>query len=419
MMANNLTQKIQDHLDQPAQLEQLYQAHPEEFKFAFFDLYPIIHQSPIAQVWYYRLYDSSSKSQFGNNQDWFLFGIFAILSAFLMQFPRIFHFSNDFYYPRNIGFVSFPFIAAYFAKKQGVFTRPVQFSLGIIAISAIYINVLPDVPNSNTLILACIHLPIFIWLLVGFNFIGDDWKSSDKRMDFLRYNGNLLIMMAVLALAGGIFTGLTIGLFKVIDLKIEKWYFEYLVLSALPSIPILATFLVQSNPSLVNKISPMIAKIFTPLVFLTLLGFLFALLFTGKDPYNDREFLLVFNIILLGVMALILFSVSEASKDSIGRFQLLSLTGLALLAVVNNAIALSAIGFRVIEFGSTPNRIAVLGSNILIMINLIWVAKTLIQICRGKMDVAALGKSLTGLFLSYALWLIFVIFVLPLIFQFQ
>jgi len=418
-MANNLTQEIVDHLDQPAHLEQLYQINQKEFNSAFFDIYPSINHSLIAQVWYHRLKYSTSKSQFGNQKDWILLGIFALISALLMQLPRIFHLQNEFYYTRNIGFVSFPFIAVFFARKQGFSSKTALISLAILAISAIYINFLPGVPSSNTLILACINLPVFIWILVAYNFLGNDWKSSAKRIEFLQYNGNLLIMLAVLLLAGGIFTGLTIGLFKLIDIYIEKWYFDYFVLSVLPSIPILATFLVQNNPQLVGKISPIIAKIFTPLVLITLTGFLAALIFTRKDPYNDREFLLVFNIILLGVMALIFFSVSEASKEKIGKFQLTTLTGLALLAVINNAIALSAISFRLYEYGITPNRIAVLGSNILLMINLILVAKSLIQICRGKKDVSDLKSSLTSLFVYYGLLLLFFIFFLPIIFQFK
>jgi hypothetical protein len=226
-------------------------------------------------------------------------------------------------------------------------------------------------------------------------------------------------MTAILLLAGGLFSALSVGMFKLIDVSIENWYFDYFVLSTLPTVPILATFLVENNPQLVNKISPIIAKIFTPLVFVTLLGFLFALLFTGKDPYNDRDFLLVFNVILIGVMALIFFSVSEASKEPMSQFQVYTLTGLALLAIINNFIAVTAIGFRLFEFGITPNRISVLGSNILIMINLMWVAKSLLQICQGKQLVPELENSLTRLLPFFVVWAMVVIFILPFIFQFK
>ena len=418
-MENTISQKILELIDQPLDLENLYRKNPAEFKLAFMSIFPSIQGNPIAQVWKERLTFIDKEHSFGEKQDWVLLGIFALLAAFLMQFPRIFHFSNDFYYPRNIAFVSFPLIAIYFARNQRFSSPNFPISLALIAFSACYINLLPNLPTSNTLILACIHLPILVWSLVGLNYLGKDWKSSSHRMNFLRYNGNLLIMTAILLLAGGLFSALSVGMFKLIDVSIENWYFDYFVLSTLPSVPILATFLVENNPQLVNKISPIIAKIFTPLVFVTLLGFLFALLFTGKDPYNDRDFLLVFNVILIGVMALIFFSVSEASKEPMSQFQVYTLTGLALLAIINNFIAVTAIGFRLFEFGITPNRISVLGSNILIMINLMWVAKSLLQICQGKQLVPELENSLTRLLPFFVVWAMVVIFILPFIFQFK
>jgi hypothetical protein len=419
IMQQNIEQEIVNKLGQPAELESLYQAQPSEFKRAFFVVFESFKDQPVAQVWFHRLTYTSHKSPFGNQKDWMMLGIFALVSAFLMQFPRIFHFSNDFYYPRNIAFVSFPLIAIFFARNQRFPSTNFSISLALIAFSACYINLLPNLPTSNTLILACIHLPILVWSLVGLNYLGKDWKSSFHRMNFLRYNGDFLIMTAILLLAGGLFSALSVGMFKLIDVSIENWYFDYFVLSTLPSVPILATFLVENNPQLVNKISPIIAKIFTPLVFLTLLGFLFALLFTGKDPYNDRDFLLVFNVILIGVMALIFFSVSEASKEPMSPFQLYTLTGLALLAIINNVIAVTAIVFRLFEFGITPNRISVLGSNILIMINLIWVGKSLMLICQGKGLVSQLENSLTRLLPFFVVWAMVVIFILPFIFQFK
>ncbi|UJH92133.1 hypothetical protein LZ575_06015 [Antarcticibacterium sp. 1MA-6-2] len=107
-----------------------------------------------------------------------------------------------------------------------------------------------------------------------------------------------------------IMTGITIGLFSLIGINIEQFYFEYVVVFGLPAIPILGTYLTQTNPHLVGKISPVIARIFSPLVLVMLVIYLVAMLYSGKDPYNDREFLLIFNVLLIGVMAIIFFSVA-------------------------------------------------------------------------------------------------------------
>ena len=73
--------------------------------------------------------------------------------------------------------------------------------------------------------------------------------------------------------------------------------------------PIVATFIIRSLPAISDKLAPTIARIFSPLVLITLFVYLIFMVVNGKDPYNDREFLLVFNLLLLGVMAIVVFTV--------------------------------------------------------------------------------------------------------------
>ena len=77
-------------------------------------------------------------------------------------------------------------------------------------------------------------------------------------------------MSGLLFISGGLFTAITIGLFQLIGFNIEDFYFENVVVWGLPSIPLIASYLIFNNKDLVSKISPIIAKIFTPFVFLIL-----------------------------------------------------------------------------------------------------------------------------------------------------
>jgi hypothetical protein len=307
-----------------------------------------------------------------------------------------------------------PGIGAYFAFKRGLTDRQLAVPFLILLSSIVFINLLPE--GSTTLILTCLHIPMLIWLVVGYLFAGND---SGKRMEFLRYHGDLVVMTAVIGLAGGLFTGLTLNLFQLIGITIEDFYFRYLVLSILPSVPLFATFLVRQNGSLVSKISPVIARMFTPLVTITLALFLGAIIYTGKDPYNDREFLVVFNGILIGVMALILFSLGEATKANASRVHQYFLFALAVLAIIDNGIALSAIGYRLFEFGITPNRLAVLGSNALVMVHLVLVTRHLSRFLKGVETVEGIEKGLTSYLPYYAIWAAIVSFIFPLIFSFS
>lgn len=226
-------------------------------------------------------------------------------------------------------------------------------------------------------------------------------------------------MTGIMLIAGALLTGITLGLFELIDLKIEEFYFHYIGIWGLAAAPIAGTYLVRTNPQLVNKVSPVIAKVFTPLVLVTLVVYLIAVIYTGKDPYNDREFLLIFNLLLIGVLAIILFSIVETPAHSDNKTGTFLLLGLSIMTVIINGIALSAILFRISEWGITPNRLAVSGSNILILANLLRVTYQLFKALKNGSGMENVEKSITSFLPVYALWALLVTFIFPLLFNFK
>jgi len=415
----SMKNQIKENIHHAASLEQLYRSNPSAFKRAFHEIYPEIQSELSAQIWSERLRSQSDEISWGTRKDWTYVGFVAVFAALFMQLPDLLSISHDFYFPRNIAFIVMPGLAGYFAFKQGLTWQNAIVPFGVLVVSIVFVNLLPNNPSSDTLLLTCLHLPILVWLMAGYLYSGGKQSTPAKQIDFLRFHGDLLVMCAVIMLAGGLFTALTINLFNLIGIKIEDFYFRYLILSVLPSVPLLATVLVQQNPTLVSKISPVIARIFTPLVSLMLLIFLGVFTFNGKDPYNDREFLVIFNGILLGVMALLLFSVSEATKENASQFHRVTLVILAFLAIINNCVALTAIAFRLMEMGITPNRLAVLGCNVLVLLNLIFVTIQLLGLLNGQKSLKDVEKSMTRFLPYYAFWAAIVIFVFPLIFSFQ
>jgi len=161
-----------------------------------------------------------------------------------------------------------------------------------------------------------------------------------------------------------------------------------------------------------------IAKIFSPLVLVMLVIYLVAMVFARKDPYNDREFLLIFNLLLIGVLAIIFFSVAE-SKETKSQWEIWVLFLLSTVTILVNGIALSAIIFRISEWGITPNRVAVLGGNVLILINLLLVAAKFFKVLSKRSDVTGVGETISFYLPIYTLWTIVVVFLFPLIFGFK
>ncbi|HEX5626140.1 MAG TPA: hypothetical protein VFX48_08995 [Saprospiraceae bacterium] len=410
---------IRNQLDQPALLETMYRKNKSLFREAFNLLYPDIRESQTAQVWNERLNYETDGISWGSRNDLIFFFTASFLAGLIAKIPHFTGMDEDYFYPRNLGFVVFPFLTTYFAWKHHMPVRRL-LAVGLLFIlSAIYINVLPDNEHSDTLILACMHLPLLLWSALALGFAGDQPDPFKWRLDFLRYNGDLVVMSALILIAGGLLTAFTFGLFSLIDIDIESIYSQYIGIWGLAAVPLVATYLVRNNPQLVNKISPVIAAVFTPLVLATLLVFLVSMLLTGKDPYNDREFLLMFNVLLIGVMALIFFSVSAMPKNTVHKARVVLLLGLSAVTIVVNGIALSAILFRISEWGWTPNRIAVLGSNVLILTNLLEVAYRLFKILRDENEMDGVAKSMTAFLPVYTAWATLVIFLFPLLFGFK
>lgn len=411
-----MKQSIISLQDQPAELEKLYRKNKVAFRQEFIANYDQIKEQPWAEFWQERLSYDAESITWGSFKEWRFVVIAALIAGIYAKFPAIFDLKEDYFYPRNIGFLVFPFLTAYFAWKNQLSEKIIAILAVILGISLLYINVLPANETSDTWVLVCMHLPILLWAILGYSFVGK--SSISGRLAFLRYNGDTVIMGGLLLLGGGILTGVTLGLFSLIGLNIGEFYMNYIAVFGLAAAPLVATQLTQSNPQLINKVSPVIARIFSPLVLVMLVIYLGAIVFSGKDPYNDREFLLLFNVLLIGVMGLIFFSVAETSEGEKSRSAIWILSLLSWVTIVVNAVALSAIAFRISTWGFTPNRTAVLGINILMLIHLLRVSKTLIQVIRGKEPIAKIGKSIVEYLPIYVIWVILVVFIFPLIFGF-
>ena len=414
-----MKEEIVNNLDNPKQLEKLYREDKTTFKRAFNTIYTDIKDKQTAQVWNERLNFENEELSFGSNKELIFTIVAAFIAGLLAKMPEFTTINADYFYPRNIAFIIFPLMTAYFLWKQKSQQKSIIICSVAILLSVFYINLLPNNSESDTLILACIHLPLFLWTVLGISFVGNNLKNYQCRLNFLKFNGNLIVMTTIILIAGIVLTFITLGLFSLIDMDIYEFYFKYVVVWGLAASPIVGTYLVQTNPQLVNKVAPVIAKVFTPLVLATLVVYLVAVLVTGKDPYNDRDFLLIFNLLLIGVMAIILFSIAETSKNYSINAGIILLLALSIVTVIVNGTALSAILYRISEWGISPNKLAVLGSNVLILTNLLMVTYRLIKTIRNKNQIEYVEKNIAFFLPIYGLWTILVTFIFPLLFNFK
>jgi hypothetical protein len=411
-----MQQEILANLDNPAQLERLYRTDKTSFKHAFNALYPTVSYDTILDFWNERLNYSREEISWGNRKELVFVIVLSLVAGIIAKLPAVLGVDQESFYMRNIGFIILPILSIYFAWKNKLSRGKIAFIAGTTIAAAVFINTVPA-SKSDTLLLACIHLPLFLWSVLGFAFVGDFNINDEKRLGFLKFNGDLVVMTTLIVIAAGILSGITIGLFSLIGINIENFYFQNIVVFGLPAAPIIGTYLIQTNPQLVGKVSPVIAKIFSPLVLVMLVIYLAAMFYSGKDPYNDREFLMVFNALLIGVMAIIFFSVAGTSGTSKSHTETWILFLLSLVTIVVNGIALSAIIFRISEWGLSPNRLAVLGANLLMLGNLLVETTQIFRVLSNKTNIDSVGKSIAYYLTIYFIWVIIVTFIFPSIFQ--
>jgi len=413
--------EIKTNLGNPEILEKLYRKDRKAFKAAFESIYTEIESTDAVKFWKIRLdYDirPDTPKTFTLTELITVF-VFCMIVVFLVKIPSIFNlsFPEDIFYMRNTAIIVFFGLTLYtvwFNRIKDI--KKLIMTAMAFLIAAIYINLLPSDSQGAAVILVYIHLPFLMWFIYGIVFTGYEFRNLDKRIDFIRFNGDLVIFYALIAIAGGLLTAITVGLFDSIGLDIEKFYGENIIITGAAAAPVVAAFLIEKFPALVSRTAPLIATIFSPLVLITLIVFLVTILVTGKDPYNDRDFLLVFNIMLLGVMAIIIFSVSETSVIKNQKFNAIILFVLSTVTIIIDLIALSAIFYRLGEYGLTPNRLAVLVSNILVLINLVLIMAGLFRINFKKKDFTIVEKTVSKFLPVYLAWILIVIFAFPAIF---
>jgi hypothetical protein len=416
-----MKEKIKEYINNPEKLEQLYQDDRMAFESGFGEVYPEIEKYELAKYWKIRLdYNKTpEKVKKFNLQDIFVLISTCLIAGFLIKIKDIFNLEMpDFiFYQKNAAIIIFLGLTIYLIWTNRIFElKRLALILLTFLILTIYVNLLPPISDSAVIVLVYIHLPLLMWCIFGLVFIDFNLEDKTRRIDYIRYNGDLAILVAIIAIAGGILTGITIGLFGAIGINIENFYMKNVVIVGIVSAPVVATFIIKNYTTLTNKIAPVIANIFSPLVLLTAIIYLVALAISGKSPYSDREFLLIFNIMLIGVMAVIVFSISETSNTAKQKFNELILFILSIITVIIDLIALSAIFYRLGTFGVTPNRLAVLGSNILILGNLVLIIIDLYKVNFRKALITQVELTISKYLPVYAIWILFVIIGFPLIF---
>ena len=321
-------------------------------------------------------------------------------------------------FARNISLFVIPFLAAYFAWKRAVTWRTAAALLVPVALVAVVLNVFPFAYDGATEILAAIHAPIALWFVVGLAYVGGDWRSDRRRMDFVRFTGEWFVYLVLLALGGGVLTGLTVAGFDAVGVNVEWFIGDWIAPFGCAGAVIVAAWLVEAKQNVVENIAPVLTRVFTPLTVVMLLALLVALATTGSVVDVDRNLLIQMDLILVLVLGLLLYAISARDPGSPpGTFDWLQLV-LVISALTVDAVMLVAMLTRIAEFGFTPNKTVALGMNLVLLVNLAWSARLGLGFVRGRRGFGDVERWQTQYLPIYGLWAAAVVVVMPPIFDF-
>ncbi len=396
-------------------MEQHFQQDKELFKKYFYELLRENQNNKILLAWKARFEHQSNRSQ--PKSFFFKIGLSILSISLFLRLPAIF-LDPEWFFPRFLPLTLFLALAVYFQLKEFYIKNSIYMGL-CSALFYLYVSLLPDIDISTSAQMSTIHLLPVGFSLAAFSFLGQHIMSLKHRIRFIGMCGELFIISVLIGLGFIVFTLFAIGMLDQLNIDAEDWYMINFGLIAMVSTPFVAGFVYDQFFEGKLAIASLLSKIFAPLFTILAFLYLIIMLIAGNTPFENREFLILFNAFLILVLAMVSFTIiDQKENESLGfTFKInLALLGISLFI---NILALSAVIYRLFEYGMSPNRFVVIGLNIIIFSHLTRIMMEHVKVLQKKSNVENAKSKVVDYLPVYTIWSLFVFFALPIIFQNQ
>jgi hypothetical protein len=321
-------------------------------------------------------------------------------------------------YARNAALFAFPPVAIYLIWRRSLAPRFAVVAAATFAVFALAVNLYPSNPPHHTQVLTVLHAPIALLLLVMALYGGQGWGRSAPRLDFVRFAGEVFIYSVLIALGGMVLVGVAGAMFTLVRIDITPLIVDWLAVFGICGVWVVAAYLVEKKKGAIETMAPVLARLFTPLFAVLLLGFIVAFALAGQAPSEDRELLIMLDILLALVLGLVLYTMSardtEARADYWDRIVLV----LVVLALIADVVALSGILGRLATYGFSPNKTAALGMNVLLMVDLFMLGMGYFRFFSGRSPYQTVVDWQMRYLPALSIWAAFVALVFPPLFGF-
>ena len=301
----------------------------------------------------------------------------------------------------------------------------------LLLLSVVYVMLLSPGQASNWqrdyLTLMSIHLPLMAWVSIGIVILG--FKSiANDRFAFLIRSIEVMITAGLYLIAGGVFTGITMGMFEALNINLPDLMVRLIVAGGFGMIPVLAVAAIydpttppdeQDFEQGLSKFIATMMRLLLPLTLLVLAIYVFVIPFNFMEPFNNRDVLIVYNMMLFAIMGLLIGATPirpDALSPKLQSWLRKGIIAVAILAAFVSLYALSATLYRTFEGRMTINRLAVIGWN---SINIGILAALIYKQFKDGVEkwVASLRWVFSYGINAYVIWGAFLVIAVPLLFR--
>jgi hypothetical protein len=320
------------------------------------------------------------------------------------------------------------FVIAFLAGTSRIAVRRAVFVSGGLLLALLYVSLFTGLQaRDDYRFLMVLHLPLLAWIGCGVYLLGWGARHRD-RFAFVAKSIEVFITAGLYIAAGGAFAGITIGMFGVLGVSLSEAVIRLLFVGGGGLIPVLAVAssydprlspIAQRARQGLGRVISTLLRLMLPLALVVLIAYLAAIPFNFMEPFDKRETLIVYNVMLFAVMGL-LVGATPVQETDLGlrqqRVLRIGILSVAVLAALVSLYALSAVIYRTVQGGFTVNRVTVIGWN---SINVGLLVLLVVQQLRAGaarwLDAAqrAFGWGVR----IYAAWATFLMLVIPLLFR--
>ncbi len=268
---------------------------------------------------------------------------------------------------------------------------------------------------------------IIFFIILALSYNGFQVLNSKTISEFFTFSADISIFAALIAgvvsTVFGIFAAIVLFLIKDV-FNIEEIVIKLIVLS-ISFFTSLFPFLVYTvYRKMKTNISIYLSRILMPFSLLFIFILLILLLMPDIRPYDNSGTFVLYNI-MLAVIVLNMFFVRADYKSSIFTKALYIV--LPIVAILFDILVLTSSLYRLAEYGITPNKITLVGTNLVMLGNLVFITffniKSILNIFKNNEDIEdikniTIGDTKNVLYIYvYTAWAFIVCFILPLFYN--